>query len=172
MLRDGFGGLIPVVKGSLIRRSLSSRAPKARTRCGRAGTAVETRLQSVGARNATGGSAALLAELSEVLAGRARDGTNEAFWREQLAIISGTSHALSGDVRAIGFTCGRRAFRRARKHPGRGGRSRVANTSAMARAMDKVIRQSARPEVLDAVSYFARSFPTHGDRLQAAWRRR
>lgn len=170
MLRDGFGGLIPVVKGSLIPSVVEFARAEGRERdvvvLGPQAKHVFNPLEH---ETRPAEAAALLAELSEVLAGRARDGTNEAFWREQLAIILRHLFTLCQ------VACGRLDLLVAAElFDARASTLAEAAdpvwraSSAMARAMDKVNRQTARPEVLDAVSYFARSFPTHGDRLQGS----
>lgn len=170
MLRDGFGGLIPVVKGSLIADLIDFTRVERRERdliVLAAGTSQVFNPLEHEARSAE--AAALLAELSEALAGRARDGVNESFWREQLAIILRHLFTLCQ------VACGRPDLLVAAElFDARANTlAEVADpvwrlSSRLAHAIDKVQRQSARPEERDAVNYFTRSFPTHGDRLQGS----
>jgi len=157
MLRAGFGGLIPVVKGSLIPSVIEFARAEGRERdvvvLGPQSKHVFNPLE----HETRPAEAQHYSRSCPSPRGRARDGTNEAFWREQLAIILRHLFTLCQ------VTCGRLdllvppSFSTRAQHPGRGGRSRVANIERDGASEDKVIRQSARPEVLDAVSYFARS---------------
>lgn len=170
MLRDGFGGLVPVVKGSLIPDVVDfARAERRERDLVVLGTGAAHVFNPLEHEARPAEAAALLAELSEVLAGRARDGVNEAFWREQLAIILRHLFTLCQAA------CGRLDLLVAAElFDARASTlAEVADpvwrtSSPMARAMDKAQRQQARPELLDAVNYFTRSFPTHGDRLQGS----
>ncbi len=170
MLRDGFGGLIPVVKGSLIPSVVEFARAEGRERdvivLGPQAKHVFNPLEH---ETRPAEAASLLAELSEVLAGRARDGSNEAFWREQLAIILRHLFTLCQ------VACGRldllvaaELFDARANTVAEAADPVWRSSSAMARAMEKVTRETARPELLDAVNYFTRAFPTHGDRLQGS----
>lgn len=170
MLRDGFGGLVPVVKGSLVPDVLEFARAEGRERdvvvlrpdCLHVFNPLEHERHPAEA-------AALLAELSEVLAGHSRDGSNEAFWREQLAIILRHLFTLCQ------VACGRLDLLVAAElFDGRANTVAEAadpvwrSSSPMAKAIDKVNRAAARSEIVDAVNYFTRTFPTHGDRLQGS----
>lgn len=169
MLRDGFGGLVPVVKGSLV--DDVARFVRAE---GRERDLVVLRPGDAHVFNPFENesrpdeAAALLAELSEVLAGRKREGENEAFWREQLAIILRHLFALCR------VACGRLDMVVAAElFDGRANTlAQVADpswqeASTLARVL-KTAAQTTDAETLDAVAYFERTFPTHGDRLQGS----
>lgn len=170
MLRDGFGGLVPVVKGSLLPDVREFVRAEGRERdLIVLGPDAEHVFNPLDHESRPAEAAALLAELSEVLAGRARDGVNESFWREQLAIILRHLFTLCQ------VACGRLDLLVAAElFDARANTfAEVADpawrsSSAMARAMEKAKDRQARPELADAVNYFTRSFPTHGDRLQGS----
>lgn len=170
MLRDGFGGLIPVVKGSLVPDVVAFARAEGRERdMVVLGPNTRHVFNPLEHETHAAEAAALLAELSEALAGRARDGVNEAFWREQLAIILRHLFTLCR------VACGRMDLLVAAElFDARASTlAEVADpvwrsSSMLARAMEKASREEARPELVDAVNYFSRTFPTHGDRLQGS----
>lgn len=170
MLRDGFGGLVPVVKGSLVDDVVRFVRAEGRERDlivfrpegGHVFNPFENESRPDEA-------AALLAELSEVLAGRKRDGENEAFWREQLAII--LRHLFTLCLVA----CGRQDMVVAAElFDGRANTlAQVADplwreASPLARVLKTATAQTADAETLDAVAYFEKTYPSHGDRLQGS----
>lgn len=170
MLRDGFGGLVPVVKGSLVPGVVEfARAENRERDLIVLGPGAKHVFNPLEHEASPAEAAALLAELSEVLAGRARDGVNEAFWREQLAIILRHLFALCR------IACGRldllvaaELFDARANTLGEVADPVWRSSSAMARATDSVAHGHASHEARDAVNYFTRTFPTHGDRLQGS----
>jgi type IV secretory pathway TraG/TraD family ATPase VirD4 len=169
MLRDGFGGMIPVVKGSLIEEM-------------RACVETEQRLEDLilfGPRHGhifnpfehltePTEAAALLAKLAEVLSPGRRDNADEQFWREQLAIV----------LRHLFTLCkiqhGRMELSLvAELFDGRANTSAEAadpiwqQTSPLRRAMETA-RRAGDPDALNAVVYFTKTYVSHGDRLQGS----
>lgn len=170
MLRDGFGGLVPVVKGSLVDDVARFVRAEDRERdlivLRPGGAHVFNPLEH---ESRPDEAAALLAELSDVLAGRKHEGENEAFWREQLAIILRHLFTLCR------VACGRLDMVVAAElFDGRANTlAQVADPhwraeSVLARALKTAVTHTAEAETLDAVAYFERTFPTHGDRLQGS----
>lgn len=170
MLRDGFGGLVPVVKGSLVDDVVRFVRAEGRERdlivLRPGGAHVFNPFENEPQPDEA---AALLAELSEVLAGRKREGENEAFWREQLAIILRHLFTLCQ------VSCGRLDMMVAAElFDGRANSlAQVADphwreASPLARVLKTAVAQSADAETLEAVSYFERTYPSHGDRLQGS----
>lgn len=88
MLRDGFGGLIPIVKGSLVDDMRACVLAESREAdlivFGPGRGQVFNPFDGI---TEPAEAAAVLVELSEVLSGRRNESTNEQFWREQVAII-------------------------------------------------------------------------------------
>ena len=170
MLRDGFGGLIPVVKGSLVPDVISFARAEGRERDVLVlGPQLDRVFNPLEHETRPDEAASLLAELSDVLAGRARDGVNEAFWREQLAIILRHLFVLCR------IACGRLDLLVAAELFDARANTLAEvsdpvwrSSSAMARALDGAEAGDASREVRDAVNYFTRTFPTHGDRLQGS----
>jgi len=170
MLRDGFGGLVLVVKGSLVENFTDFARAE-----GREHDVIVLRHGGEHSFNPLENetdpaeAASLLAEISDALAEKKHEGMNESFWREQLAII----------LRNLLSIC-RAAHGRmdlllaAELFEGRANSiSDVADpvwreSSALARAMVAAKQNGSDTQVADAVVYFSRTFPTLGDRLQGS----
>jgi type IV secretory pathway TraG/TraD family ATPase VirD4 len=169
MLRDGFGGLVLVVKGSLVdnftefarAEGRESDLVVLRPGGGHGFNPLENETDPAEA-------AALLAELSDALAEKRRDGMNESFWREQLAIIlrnvltiCQAAHGRMDLLLAAELFDGRATSLSEVVDPV------WRESSALARAM-AAVRNAEDPQVADAVLYFSKTFPTLGDRLQGS----
>lgn len=169
MLRDGFGGLVPVVKGSLVDDVVRFVRAEGRERdlivLRPGGGHVFNPFKN---ESRPDEAAALLAELSEVLAGRKREGESEAFWREQLAIILRHLFTLCQ------VACGRLDMVVAAElFDGRANTVAQAadplwrEASVLGRVLKTVVAQTDA-EIQDAVTYFEKTYPAHGDRLQGS----
>jgi type IV secretory pathway TraG/TraD family ATPase VirD4 len=170
MLRDGFGGLVLVVKGSLVENFADFARAEGRERdliVLRPGG--DQGFNPLENETDPAEAAALLAELSDALAEKKHDGMNESFWREQLAII--LRNVLTLCLAAHGRMD---LILAAELFEGRANSiSDVADpvwreSSALARAMAAGRQNCGDTQVADAVVYFSRTFPTLGDRLQGS----
>ena len=170
MLRDGFGGLVLVVKGSLVDNFTEFARAEGRERDlivlrpggGHGFNPLENETDPAEA-------AALLAELSDALCEKKHDGMNESFWREQLAIIlrnvltiCQAAHGRMNLLLAAELFDGRATSIAEVSDP------IWRESSALARAMAVVKQHGGDTQVADAVVYFSRTFPTLGDRLQGS----
>jgi hypothetical protein len=170
MLRDGFGGLVLVVKSSLISNVIAfARSENRESDLIILGPDTGNLFNPLENETNPAEAAALLAELSEALAEKRHDGINESFWREQLAIIlrniltlCQAAHGRMDLLLAAELFEGRASSVAETADPF------WRETSALARAVAVAKQRAVDSQVPDAVGYFYRTFPTLGDRLQGS----
>lgn len=171
MMRDGFGGLILVVKGSLMADVSGFARSENRERdliVLRPGDShVFNPLEN---ETEPSEAAALLAELSEALAERKRDSSGtEAFWQEQLAIILRHLFTLCRAAHGrLDILLAAELFAGRANTVGEIADPTWRESSALARAMLAATHHLRDSEVADAIAYFSKTFPTLGDRLQGS----
>jgi type IV secretory pathway TraG/TraD family ATPase VirD4 len=169
LLHDGWGGLVLTVKRSQLGEFLllAKRAGRERDCIViEPGVAVFNPLEGEANPNEA---AALVGELAEVLAGKTRDGENDAFWRAQLNIILKNLFTLcAAEHGRFDFGLVAELFDGRANSLGELSDPAWQQASAMAAALHIAKK---RPEDLNlrlAVDYFERAYPAHGDRLQGS----
>jgi type IV secretory pathway TraG/TraD family ATPase VirD4 len=113
--------------------------------------------------------AALLAELSEVLSGSRREGvTDEQFWHEQMAIILRHLFTLCLiQYRRMDVALAAELFEGRANSMAEVTDPSWRQTSSLSVAMETARRMGGM-DALDAVTYFSKTYISHGDRLQGS----
>ncbi len=169
LLRDNSPGLVLTVKRSQLDEFLSLARRAGRERdciVIEPGTAVFNPLEGETNPNEA---AALIGELAEVLAGKARDGDNDAFWRAQLNIILKNLFTLcAAEHGCFDFGLGAELFDGRANSLGELADPAWQQASAMAAALRTAKKRQEDLNLWLAVDYFERVYPAHGDRLQGS----
>ena len=171
MLRERFGGLVLVVKQSQIGEFQAlCRAENRESDCIVLAPGGPHTFNPLHGETSASEAAALVAELAEVLADRVREGgENDAFWRSQLAIVlrnlfalSLVAHGKCDVVLAADLFDGRANSAAEVADP------LWLQSSPLAAAIAVARRHPENNEARMAADYFAKTFPSHGDRLQGS----
>ena len=171
MLRDRWGGLVLCVKQSQIAEFQEAcRLENREKDCLVLSPGGAHAFNPFAGETSAAEAAALVAEISEVLAGKVRDGgDNESFWRAQLGIILRNLFTLCGivygrfDVVKVAELFDGHANTLSEVED-----PQWRRTSPLAFALEAARRLSDNVDARLAVDYFTRSFPGHGDRLQGS----
>ena len=170
MLRRHYGGLVLCVKQSQIDEFLSSaRLEEREDDCIVVTAGGLHTFNPLAHENNVNEAAALIGELTEVVADKIRGGDNDSFWKSQLLIILRNLFALC-ELAYGKFD----VVKAAELFDGRANSSTEIfdptwqETSSLAIALRMAKKCMDDVNIGLAVEYFERTFPSHGDRLQGS----